>query len=118
PDGGEAIQGLLERIPTLTLLVTSRRRLELVSEREFPVTPLRAPGAAASPDSLLQYASVRLFVDRAQAVRPEFQVTAANAAVVATVCEQLEGLPLALELAAARVGVLTPAQILSRLPER
>src|SRR5207249_2275926 len=68
-----------------------------------------------TPASLLQYPGVRLFVDRAQAVRPDFQVTERNATAIAGLCARLEGLPLALELAAARAGALTPQQMLSRL---
>jgi predicted ATPase len=70
------------------------------------------------PEALIQCASVQLFVDRAQAVRPDFQVTLANAAAVAAVCERLEGIPLAIELAAARALVITPAQMLARLEHR
>src|SRR5262249_6662290 len=69
-------------------------------------------------DYLLQYPSVQLFVDRARAARASFALTPENAAAVAILCDRLDGLPLALELAAARVGVLTPAQILSQLEGR
>src|SRR5207244_12117239 len=108
----------------LGVLVTSRQRLGLEGEREFPVAPLPVPLESPSktdpsdPTDLSTLAgcpSVALFVDRAQAVRPDFQVTAHNAAAVAGLCRRLEGLPLALELAAARSGVLTPQQILFRL---
>jgi predicted ATPase/DNA-binding SARP family transcriptional activator/class 3 adenylate cyclase len=75
-------------------------------------------GAPQSPERLIAFPSIRLFVDRAQAVRPDFQVTEANAAVLAELCVRLEGLPLALELAAARVGVMTPGQMLERLAAR
>jgi predicted ATPase/DNA-binding SARP family transcriptional activator len=140
-DGASFVRTLLERVPTLTCLVTSRQRLDLAGEREVQVGPLPVPETARgkgegaegnrvhpenrlplapcpSPEALLQCASVRLFVDRAQAVRPDFQVTAANAAVVTALCARLEGLPLAIELAAARAGVLTPQQMLARLERR
>jgi predicted ATPase len=102
-EGALLVRQLLERVPTLTCLVTSRERLELGIEREFPVPPLPAPEA------------IPLFVDRAQAVRPEFQLTEANREAVAELCEQLDGLPLALELAAARSTLFSPAQLLAYL---
>lgn len=116
--GRSLVEALQKRVRTLTLLVTSRRRLDLPGEREFPVPPLPAPGGWDSPERLLDNECVRLFVDRAQAVRPDFRVTPRNARAVAGLCESLEGLPLALELAAARSGVLTPAQMLPRLQQR
>jgi predicted ATPase/DNA-binding SARP family transcriptional activator/class 3 adenylate cyclase len=117
-EGAPVVERLWTRIPELTLLVTSRRRLDLPGEREFSVLPLPTPQMRDTPEQLLECASVRLFVDRAQAVRPDFQVTPANTATVAALCERLEGIPLALELAAARAGVLTPAQMLARLEQR
>jgi len=102
-EGALLVRQLLERVPTLTCLVTSRQRLELGIEREFPIPPL--PVSEAIP----------LFVDRAQAVRPEFQLTEANRDAVAQLCEQLDGLPLALELAAARSTLFSPAQLLAYL---
>jgi predicted ATPase len=117
-EGALLVKMLLERIPALACLVTSRQRLSLAGEQELAVLPLPTPKRSDSPERLLQYASVKLFVDRAQAVRADFQVTAANAGAIAALCDQLEGLPLALELAAARVGVLTPQQMLTHVEKR
>ena len=111
------IQTLLTRLPGLRCLVTSRRPLHLPGERVFPLAPLPTPLRAAPPERLMEYAGVQLYVDRAQAVRPDFQVTVRNADAVGALCDRLEGLPLALELAAAWTGVLTPAQALARLDE-
>ncbi|HLV81924.1 MAG TPA: tetratricopeptide repeat protein [Chthonomonadaceae bacterium] len=116
--GGAVVLSLLKRIPTLTCLVTSRRRLKLVGEREFPVRPLPAPQGEQTPERLAQVASVQLFVDRAQAARPDFQITPRNAADIAALCRRLEGIPLAIELAAARAQVFSPAQMLARLEQR
>ncbi len=116
--GAPALLGLLGRAPTLTCLVTSRRRLGLPGEREFPVPPLPLPDEAGSLGEIARAVSVRLFTDRAQAARPDFQVTAGNASTVAALCRTLEGIPLALELAAARTSALTPAQINEKLTKR
>ena len=117
--GAEAVQNLLARVPTLTCLVTSRQLLGLPGEREFVVAPLPTPGGAnGGPERLGAYESVRLFVDRAQAVKPDFQVTNGNAPALAELCDRLEGIPLAIELAAARAQVLTPAQMLEQLANR
>ena len=112
------LQTLLARVPTLKVLVTSRQRLDLAGEREFAVHPLPTPNGPDTPERLTGCASVQLFVDRAQAVRPDFQVTKRNAAAVAELCDRLEGIPLALELAAARAQVLTPAQMVAQLRRR
>ena len=118
-DGAAPIlQSLLTRLPDLRCLVTSRRPLHLPGERVLPLPPLPTPLHAESPERLLAYAGVQLYVDRAQAVRSDFQVTPRNADAVSALCDRLEGLPLALELAAAWTGVLTPAQALARLDER
>lgn len=116
--GAPIVQELLRRAPTLTCLVSSRQRLGLAGEREFPVRPLSLPHAGQDPERLVQFEAAQLFRDRAQLVRPEFQVTASNAAAIARLCERLEGIPLALELAAAWARVLTPAQMLERLEQR
>jgi predicted ATPase/DNA-binding SARP family transcriptional activator/class 3 adenylate cyclase len=136
-EGAGVVRQFLEAAPALTCLVTSRSILELDGEREFLVPPLPVPaqgirswvlgvgkGQAGpntqnlTPNSLIAYPSVQLFVDRAQAVRPDFQVTKANVDAVAELCARLEGLPLAIELAAARAQLLTPAQMLEQLGPR
>ena len=109
---------LLCRAPCLSVLATSRQRLFVAGEREMAILPLAAPGETASPEEMMQIPAVQLFVDRAQAARSDFQITPRNAAAVGTVCRQLEGIPLALELAAAWAQVLTPAQMAARLAER
>jgi predicted ATPase/DNA-binding SARP family transcriptional activator len=114
-EGAPLVRTLLERAPALTCLVTSRQRLGLAGEREYVVHPLPTPASGESLEQLGQSASVQLFVDRAQAVRPDFQITPGNAATVAELCRRLEGLPLALELAAARAPILTPVELLAQL---
>lgn len=123
PEAAALVQLLLRRVPELVCLVTSRRRLGLAGEREFPVGPLPTRAldteqAASGAEAAAQCASVGLFVDRAQAVRPDFQLTARNARTVAELCVRLEGIPLALELAAAWSHVLTPGRMLDRLARR
>jgi predicted ATPase/DNA-binding SARP family transcriptional activator len=100
------------------LLVTSRAPLHLSAEHVYPVSPLATPTGAEDVDRLLQYESVALFEARAQAARPDFAVTSANAGAVADVCRALDGLPLAIELAASRVGALPPAAMRRRLDHR
>jgi predicted ATPase/transcriptional regulator with XRE-family HTH domain len=108
---------LLESCPDLTVLVTSRAPLRIRSEQEYPVPPLGLPASTVSPDpdEVLSSPSGRLFVDRARAASPAFEVTAENAGAVAAICWRLDGLPLALELAAARARFLDPASLLLRL---
>ena len=115
-EGAGAVRALLERLPNLSIMVTSRRGLGLTGEQAFPVRPLPVPTTLA-PEELPLLASVQLFVDRAQAVRPDFQLTAANASAVAELCRRLEGVPLAIELAAAQSQALSPAAILTRLEQ-
>jgi len=117
--GGVAIvQTLVSRVPALTVLVTSRQLLGLSAEREFALAPLPLPNGEATPEHLSVFESVQLFIDRAQTVKPDFQVTNHNAAAVAELVSRLEGIPLAIELAAARAQVLTPSQMLAQLEQR
>lgn len=116
--GVALVRDLLERVETLTVLVTSRQRLDLAGERELAVLPLPIPRIAGSLEELIRCESVQIFIDRAQAVRSEFEVTPANARAVAELCRRLEGIPLAVELAAARAQVLTPAQMLAQIADR
>src|SRR5829696_5228526 len=111
---------LLLECPGLTCLVTSRVRLRLSEEREVPVQPLTLPETElqATARGLEESAAVRLFVARAQAVKPDFSLSDHNAQAVATVCRRLDGLPLALELAAARIKILSPSALQSRLDHR
>jgi predicted ATPase/class 3 adenylate cyclase/Tfp pilus assembly protein PilF len=111
---------LLGACPKLKVLVTSRTRLRLYGEHEYPVPPLSLPDPRVMPslEVLTRYEAVRLFVERARAVKADFEVTNENAATVAEICARLDGLPLAIELAAARVKVLPPQKMLDRLPNR
>jgi len=114
------VSALLARCPQLNVLVTSRAVLHLSGEHEFPVPPLSLPNPSHLPDleTLSQYEAVALFIARTQAVKPEFQVTNANAPAVAEICVRLDGLPLAIELAAARSKMLPPQALLARLGQR
>ena len=113
-----ALACLREDAPNLVLLVTSRQRLNLAGEREIPLPPLLTPEYPGTVERLLEFASVRLFVDRARAARPDFQITPRNSSDIAALCQALEGLPLAIELMAAWAQTLTPAQMRQRLDER
>lgn len=114
------IAALLASAPQVKALVTSRVVLHLSGEHEFPVPPLALPNVHALPpvEALSQYASVSLFVARARAVRSGFALIPANAAAVAEICARLDGLPLAIELAAAWIKLLTPQELLSKLEQR
>ena len=117
PEAAPFVAGLLAACPRLVVLATSRAPLRLRGERELPVPPLPLPRRKPppSPAQLSHYDAVRLFVERARAVRPDFGVTEENAPAVAEICRRLDGLPLAIELAAARVRLLPPQAMLARL---
>ncbi len=119
-DAAPGLADLLAACPRLKLLVTSRQVLRLSAEHEFAVPPLSLPDPRHLPDlvALSQYEAVALFIARAQAVKPDFQVTNANAPAVAEICARLDGLPLAIELAAARIKLLPPQALLARLGQR
>ncbi len=118
-DGARYVQELQSSLPSLVCVTTSRVKINIDGERTFRVTQLPTPTAEqVAPVDLVEYPSVRLFVDRAQCARPDFQVTPANAEAVGELCRRLEGLPLALELAASWSMTLTPHQMLERTKER
>jgi predicted ATPase/DNA-binding NarL/FixJ family response regulator len=116
PDVGQ----LLAACPRLRMLATSRERLRLSAEQEFAVPPLAMPAPADVADlgGLAANPSVALLLDRARRINPDFNLTSANAPFLASACIRLEGLPLAIELAAARLKVLTPGEMVSRLGSR
>ncbi|HEX2026442.1 MAG TPA: tetratricopeptide repeat protein [Nitriliruptorales bacterium] len=114
------VSELLAGAPGLKVVVTSRAGLRVSGEQEYPVPPLAVPelGADVSPDALVGFEAVTLFVERAGAVKPGFQLQEDNAAAVAEIAARLDGLPLAIELAAARVKLLPPRAIATRLSDR
>ena len=119
-EAAPVVEELLTAAPQIRILVTSRSVLSLPGEHEYPVPPLAPPNPERLPDleSLRQIDAVRLFTDRARAVQSSFEVTEDNAAAVAAIIARLDGLPLAIELAATRTKILSPQQILSRLQQR
>jgi predicted ATPase len=119
-EAGASVNRLLTACPNLTVLTSSRSALQVSGEQEHPVPPLGLPDPANLPPlgQLSQYEAVALFIERARAVKPNFEVTNENAPAVAEICVRLDGLPLAIELAAARIRVLTPQAMLGRLGDR
>jgi len=111
---------LLATCPKLKVIVTSRTVLHVRGDQEFPVPPLAVPDPKHLPDlvALSHYEAVELFVSRAQAVKPEFQLSNTNAPAIVEICARLDGLPLAIELAAARIKLLPPQALLARLGQR
>jgi predicted ATPase/class 3 adenylate cyclase len=122
PEAGAGVVEILSACPTVKLLATSREALHLRGEQVFPVPVLSTPPVREASrmelSHLHQFEAVTLFIERAQAVRPDFEATSANAPAIAEICARLDGLPLAIELAAARVNLLTPRDILARLGRR
>jgi predicted ATPase/DNA-binding SARP family transcriptional activator len=116
-EGAPVASRLLEAAPGVKALVTSREVLRLSGEHEFAVPPLELPDLGHLPqvDTLPSFDAVALFIERAQTVDPQFQLTEAEASAVAEICLRLDGLPLAIELAAARVRVVGPGALLARL---
>jgi predicted ATPase len=119
-EAAPVISDLLTACPRLTVLVTSREYLRLTGEMDVPLAPLAlpAPDQATSFDDIGKSDAVQLFVQRAEAASPTFRLTEENAATVAAICRRLDGLPLAIELAASRIKVLSPRALLARLEQR
>jgi predicted ATPase/class 3 adenylate cyclase len=118
---GPVLLKLLADCPGLTMLVTSRQALRLRGEQVLTVPPLSLPatsGGATRADELSQFEAIQLFVERARAVRSDFRLTDDNAAAVAEICRRLDGLPLAIELATARMNLFTPEALRDRLGSR
>jgi predicted ATPase/DNA-binding SARP family transcriptional activator len=109
---------LLGACPGLRILATSREALGITGETLCPMSPLTLPPAGTPPTETLHYSAVRLFADRATAARPDFEVTAGNADLVLRICRALDGLPLAIELAAARLRSMQVADVAARLDDR
>ena len=116
-EAAPGVSALIGSCPNLTVLVTSRAPLRVRGEQDYPVGPLALPFSTRNPaaEDVAASPSGKLFLERARAASPAFEVTAANASAVASVCWRLDGLPLALELAAAKTRFLSPAALLSRL---
>jgi predicted ATPase/transcriptional regulator with XRE-family HTH domain len=111
---------LLSAAPHLKVIVTSRELLQIYGEHDYPMMPLGLPSRdlPVIPGSLLQYDAVRLFMERATSIKPDFDLTAENASAIAEICIRLDGLPLAIELAAAQVKALSPDAVVARLERR
>jgi predicted ATPase len=120
-DAADLVRLLLANCPRLNILVTSREALHIQGEQVQPIPPLDVPAIsdnALSAREIERFDAVQLFVDRARSFRPDFQLTAADAPVVAEICRRLDGLPLAIELAAARTRLFAPRALLEQLQDR
>jgi predicted ATPase/serine/threonine protein kinase len=118
-DAAVFVSDLLEACPLVTVLVTSRARLHVSAEHEYQVAPLGVPDTRVrEPGALASVPAIAFFVDRARAARADFALTPANADAVAGICAALDGLPLAIELAAAQIRMLSPQALLTRLAGR
>ncbi len=117
PQGAPVIAQMLQAAPNIKAVASSRAALHVYGEQEMAIEPLRLPDLRALPslEALSQYEAVKLFIERAVAARHDFQATNENAPAIAGICERVDGLPLAIELAAARVKLFTPQALLSRL---
>ncbi|MFN2135602.1 MAG: ATP-binding protein [Candidatus Promineifilaceae bacterium] len=118
---GKQMADLLQYCPRLKMLATSREALRVRGEHLYPVPPLSVPqinGRHLQPQDLANFEAVQLFLDRAQAVKPDFELTAENAQAIAELCSHLDGLPLAIELAAARIRLMSPQALRQRLGSR
>jgi predicted ATPase len=118
PETADLIATLLAGCPALQVLATSRAPLRIRGEQVLPIEPLAWPEVDALPETIAETDAVRLFVARARAVRPAFRVEPANATTLALLCRHLDGLPLAIELAAAHSAVLSPAAMLAQMSDR
>ncbi|MCC7077960.1 MAG: winged helix-turn-helix domain-containing protein [Acidimicrobiia bacterium] len=112
------VMSILARCRGVTVLATSREPLAVPGEHQWPIGPLPVPPPGTALDEFAEYASVQLFVERASAVRPQFSLMEGTAGAVVDICRRLDGLPLAIELAAARVKTLAPGAIAARLDDR
>jgi predicted ATPase/class 3 adenylate cyclase len=117
PDGAPAVSRLVQASSELKLIVSSRAALKIYGEQELALEPLRTPTLSELPSvaALSQFAAVKLFIERAVAAKHDFQVTNENAPAIAGICERVDGLPLAIELAAARIKLFSPQALLARL---
>jgi predicted ATPase/class 3 adenylate cyclase len=117
-EAASLIQELLISCPKMSFLITSRERLRISGEQEYPLDPFPVPALDSKDQDWGRYASVQLFVERCRAVNPDFALTTANGPVLGDLCRRLDGIPLAIELAAARARAMSPQQILQRLSRR
>jgi predicted ATPase/class 3 adenylate cyclase len=117
-EASSGVVELLQECPALKVVVTSREALRVRAERAFPVPPLALPVTGTSTSEMASTEAVQLFVDRARAVLPDFELAEVDVKTVADICARLDGLPLAIELAAARLNVFSPTELLERLRVR